>query len=523
MLMEPDQLDKYCSRGLNRSELIEEEYRLAPFNDSCLENFFTQLTNSLRRFNRWEEIIYTIIYVIISILAIIGNGLVVWVVLRKKAMRTNRNVLILNLALANLMLAIINVPFLWLPMINFEFVYSRFFCKFANVLPGIIFIFELDRCNVYCSTLTISVMAIDRYYSVKKLRVQSTGVQCFRACGISVAIWVASFLLSLPLLLHYDTTILYVMKLTMGATQLVFLYIIPLFVLTIFNMKLTRFLKTNADQMNRNRGQKRSSDSLSVTKRHSEISSKKVSLVNGNNTLHSPSIPSVKSSIAERASQRRNSRTTSLLIAMAGSYALLWFPYSVVTLLLDLDVLFHETYATVIDRIDQMCKMISMLSICVNPFLYGFLNTNFRHEFTAIYYRLVRCQRKPFDGSSRYTHDFSSVALPTRHNSLHANDQLNSSNGLLSSIRQSFRGSFHRMRSSFHSDATPGHNSFRSDRSGRAASADHSERAEPRARQGHAYRSGSNPGPIPIVQFSDAQQLQRTTLDPDSFECDSFV
>ncbi|PAV83638.1 hypothetical protein WR25_21664 isoform A [Diploscapter pachys] len=406
-------------------------------------------------------------------------------------------------------------------------------------------------------------MAIDRYYSVKKLRVQSTGVQCFRACGISIAIWVASFLLSLPLLLHYDTTILYVMKdvvigksdtgilryksygwrqcqltssqggslelnsrhisLTMGATQLVFLYIIPLFVLTIFNMKLTRFLKTNADQMNRNRGQKRSSDSLSVAKRHSEISSKKVSLVNGNNTLHSPSIPSVKSSIAERASQRRNSRTTSLLIAMAGSYALLWFPYSVVTLLLDLDVLFHETYATVIDRIDQMCKMISMLSICVNPFLYGFLNTNFRHEFTAIYYRLVRCQRKPFDGSSRYTHDFSSVALPTRHNSLHANDQLNSSNGLLSSIRQSFRGSFHRMRSSFHSDATPGHNSFRSDRSERAASADHSERAGPRATQGHAYRSGSNPGPIPIVQFSDAQQLQRTTLDPDSFECDSFV
>lgn len=181
--MEPDQLDKYCSRGLNRSELTGEEYRLAPFNDSCLEvgsaiisqvwffiskpwkqyslvreqdipisnlkmmrmskvrpvfyhftyilcvlacekgainysgksrrrsshselmmlcfkkchytqlsptrgsrrstnffdqfqNFFTQLTNSLRRFNRWEEIIYTIIYVIISILAIIGNGLV---------------------------------------------------------------------------------------------------------------------------------------------------------------------------------------------------------------------------------------------------------------------------------------------------------------------------------------------------------------------------------------------------------------------------------------------------------------
>jgi hypothetical protein len=43
---------------------------------------------------------------------------------------------------------------------------------------------------------------------------------------------------------------------------------------------------------------------------------------------------------AERASNKRRSRTTMLLIAMAGSYAVLWFPFTLVTVIIDLDILY---------------------------------------------------------------------------------------------------------------------------------------------------------------------------------------
>ncbi|CAB3399813.1 unnamed protein product [Caenorhabditis bovis] len=400
--MEVKDIDKYCPRGISPNA---SNYITHPFNGTCLQKFFSQLQTSLRRFNQWEEILYTTVYIIISVAAVIGNGLVILAVVRKKSMRTNRNVLILNLALSNLILALTNIPFLWLPSIDFEFPYSRIFCKFANVLPG---------SNIYCSTLTISVMAIDRYYSVKKLKITSNRKQCFQAVGVSAVIWVVSFILSLPLLLYYETTMLYVMKeikvmdpdgrevnrsygwrqcrlmatesslfnietqsitLMMSVLQVVFLYVVPLFVLAIFNLKLTRFLKTNATKMSK-----------------------------------------------VRTAPRREDPFTTIAIYAINSkfnYGKAWIdkegePHNIATycdgcFLLDLDLLNTQANVGLVERIDQTCKMISMLSICVNPFLYGFLNTNFRHEFAEIYYRYIRCQTKS-QTPSRLNNEFSSIA-----------------------------------------------------------------------------------------------------------------
>uniref|UniRef100_A0A914RGI1 G-protein coupled receptors family 1 profile domain-containing protein n=1 Tax=Parascaris equorum TaxID=6256 RepID=A0A914RGI1_PAREQ len=341
---------------------------------------------------------------VISVLAVIGNGVVILAVIRKREMRTNRNVLIVNLALSNLMLALTNIPFLWLPSIDFEFLYSRFFCKFANALPG---------SNIYCSTLTISVMAIDRYYTVKKMYASSHGRQCLRAVCISTSIWIISFLLSFPLLVYYDTTMLYVFKvmnisygwrqcrlaftetclilqLFMSVMQALFLYVVPLIVLLIFNAKLTRFLQENSRKMHRSLSDGRSDDAgtLCIT-------------------------AAVRNLPARRMNVRKRNRTTALLIAMAASYAVLWLPF---TLKSAIDLQLH-----LIERIDQSCKVISMMSICVNPFLYGFLNTNFRHEFTDIFnqwicYKLrtptnIQQEYSTITSPRRFTFIFSFLAI----------------------------------------------------------------------------------------------------------------
>ncbi|CAK5088967.1 unnamed protein product [Meloidogyne enterolobii] len=153
MFLSVEDINRQCPRAVNPNDT--NNWETFPFDDNCLKSFFHKLTAHLRRYYIWETAVYTSFYVLISICAIIGNGLVILAVVRKPAMRTARNVLIVNLALSNLMLALTTVPFLWLPSIDFDFPYSNFFCKFANALPG---------SNIYCSTLTISVGIFLKYF-----------------------------------------------------------------------------------------------------------------------------------------------------------------------------------------------------------------------------------------------------------------------------------------------------------------------------------------------------------------------
>uniref|UniRef100_A0AC34Q1T9 G-protein coupled receptors family 1 profile domain-containing protein n=1 Tax=Panagrolaimus sp. JU765 TaxID=591449 RepID=A0AC34Q1T9_9BILA len=423
MFMELADIDKRCPRGLNQSAVSAHVWQTEPFSANCLRTFFNDMNLHLRRFSELESTIYTTIYVIISLFALIGNGVVILAVIRKKEMRTNRNVLIVNLAASNLMLAITTIPFLWLPSMHFDFPYSNFFCKFANALPG---------SNIYCSTLTICVMAIDRYYSVKSIKIGVDKTRCLKAVSLSFSIWIISFLLSFPLLIYYNTSMLYVFKdvwvfdegtnttmiqsygwrqcrlessnnhveesdesetrtiqLAMSLLQVMFLYIVPLIVLSIFNMKLTHFLKMNAKHVNRTRG-----PGVSTHHRGSFALPNDTYLLTeytetDKSARHVVVQTTDKFTSAERASERRRSKTTALLVAMAMAYAVLWFPFTFVSVLIDLNILNTENNAELIERVDQACKLISILSICVNPFLYGFLNTNFRREFTDIFKTLA--------------------------------------------------------------------------------------------------------------------------------------
>uniref|UniRef100_A0A7E4W6J7 G_PROTEIN_RECEP_F1_2 domain-containing protein n=1 Tax=Panagrellus redivivus TaxID=6233 RepID=A0A7E4W6J7_PANRE len=431
--MEIDEIDQNCPRGENAT-------KDTPFNGTCLEDFFNNMNLQLRRFSEWESTLYTVIYIIVSLFALIGNGVVILAVIRKKEMRTNRNVLIVNLALSNLMLALTTIPFLWLPSMYFEFPYSNFFCKFANALPG---------SNIYCSTLTISVMAVDRYYSVKNMSLGTDRRQCLRAVIISVFIWVLSFLLSFPLLVYYQTSMLYVFKnvsviyadsdeieeksygwrqchfgslsaktdeseteivtiqRAMSTLQVLFLYVIPLVVLAIFNIKLTRFLKVNAKQVSRGRGTSTMGvrrGSLALTQNNACIMSEPTT---ADNSARLVVVQNSGASMAERASQRRRNRTTALLIAMALSYAVLWCPYTVITLLIDLEAI--NLHTQIIERVDQAFKLISILSICINPMLYGFLNTNFRHEFTDIFHTVTRCVPRSTKNSCASSNSYSII------------------------------------------------------------------------------------------------------------------
>jgi neuropeptide F receptor len=168
---------------------------------------FDRLTNDLNytHFNNDNEqtnaqthspiIIATLaaLYSLIFIIGITGNSLVVYVVCAKKNMQSVTNLFIMNLALSDILMDLLAVPFTPIAYFQEEWKLGKYLCHLVNYSLGV---------SVYVSTLTSLAIAIDRYFVIVhpfKPRMK-LGV-CIL---LIVVVWIVSLSISLPLLIYME-------------------------------------------------------------------------------------------------------------------------------------------------------------------------------------------------------------------------------------------------------------------------------------------------------------------------------
>jgi hypothetical protein len=83
-----------------------------------------------------------------------GNSLVCYVVARNPAMRTPRNIFIINLAISDLTLCLFTQPFNVMKVLVPVWRLGTFMCKFIPMFCGV---------NVFVSTISITAIALDRF------------------------------------------------------------------------------------------------------------------------------------------------------------------------------------------------------------------------------------------------------------------------------------------------------------------------------------------------------------------------
>lgn len=108
---------------------------------------------------------------------------------------------------------------------------------------------------------------------------------------------------------------------------------------------------------------------------------------------------SKKSPKRVRRELRRNRRTTLLLACIACVYCMSWLPYHTYTIATNAAPFLAEPSTQY--KAFAAVHLLAMTSVCVNPFLYGWLNTNFRREFLYIFAALSACFSKLFKTSSK--------------------------------------------------------------------------------------------------------------------------
>ncbi|XP_046359634.1 RYamide receptor-like [Haliotis cracherodii] len=300
------------------------------------------------KISEYMEIILIIMYSIITITAIGGNGVVCYLVFAYKRMHTVPNYFIVNLAVSDLLLAVFCIPFTAAVNLKNYWPFPAVMCPVLQYIQGV---------TVVLSSYTLVAMSLDRYIVIvhpflKRITPRKT-------VFVITAIWTVSLAIPLPIflnskLVYYSNTSGqcfevwedHSKKYTYSVALMVLQYFGPLVILIFsyskigYNIWVKNF---KSDEGN---------------KRRLQLAAAKKKMIR-------------------------------MMITVVVFYALCWLPIHVITILGDHDFLIYDhPYMPIIWL---LCHWLAMSNSCYNPIIYIWMSPKFR---TGLLMAFNRCSRR---------------------------------------------------------------------------------------------------------------------------------
>ncbi|CAN8030519.1 hypothetical protein HPB47_005012 [Ixodes persulcatus] len=308
-----------------------------------------------------EEVLAIVVPILFGAIAVVGffgNALVVLVVLCNPQMRSTTNILIINLAMADLLFIVFCVPFTgWDYTLNY-WPFGDIWCRIVQYLVIVC---------AYASIYTLVLMSFDRFLAVVH-PITSMSIRTERNAYIAIFLtWVVILLACVPALFSHgmvflddnysSCTFLAEMGYSLAAFQICFFmfsFVVPLaliFVLYVLMLKRLWFGVTPGGRV--------SAESV-----------------------------------------RSKKRVTRLVVVVVVVFAVCWCPVQIVLVLKSV-----ELYGLPMNPprivIQIASQILAYTNSCVNPFLYAFLSENFRKSFRKIIFCYQRNASSCSSGPSR--------------------------------------------------------------------------------------------------------------------------
>jgi hypothetical protein len=209
---------------------------------------------------RAETYVVPIIFFIIFIVGLIGNGTLVQIFIRHKSMRNSANTFILCLAVGDLLVIVGTVPFISIIYILDSWPFGQFVCKLSEFMRDV---------SIGVTSLTLSVLSFERYLAIA-LPFHKVKEKCSKKVmvGIVIALWTVSVVSAIPgaynsHILMYNISdsvqinICYPFPQQFGQWypkmivlfKFLFFYVIPLLLITTFHALTARRLFKSSQQI----------------------------------------------------------------------------------------------------------------------------------------------------------------------------------------------------------------------------------------------------------------------------------
>ncbi len=304
-----------------------------------------------------KTIVVPIIFGSIAIVGVLGNSLVVFVIVRHKKMQRVINLLLLNLALADLLFLMICPPFTAYRLAH-SWIFGDILCKMMHYLLNV---------TVYITAYTLILISVVRYMAIV-YHEQMFHIGTKTNVGLTcIVTWWIMLVLNIPIIQSHGVRLInsstYVCRIyneytgkSLYSTFFAFTYVLPLTLIGVLNFLTHRHITNQKDM-------------------------KLVNIIK---------------------SKENKNKASRMLIIVVVIYTICWLPIHIDLLLFYFKPTLFESsdlYMTV----SFLWNILAYSNSCLNPFIYNFTSKEFRDNFRKTFSCLhcVICRRRKLsDGNN---------------------------------------------------------------------------------------------------------------------------
>ncbi|WKY08818.1 hypothetical protein Q1695_001754 [Nippostrongylus brasiliensis] len=136
---------------------------------------------------------FTLVYGLLFVLGLVGNGGVVFAMANNRRLRSARNIFLLNLILTDLLLVLTAVPVTPWYALTKNWQFGSAMC---HIMP------LSNSCSVFVTSWSLTAISIDKYLHI--IDPTKAPVTKRQALAITLLIWLLSTLINVPYLLSYE-------------------------------------------------------------------------------------------------------------------------------------------------------------------------------------------------------------------------------------------------------------------------------------------------------------------------------